>query len=497
MNSFARILGLSSVTALLFACAGDDVTNIYEPGMDVIAEGEDLPECDVDLQGKLVFSTDSGRAFFCNEGEWNIFVGEADKGDKGDAGQSCTARSIDEGVEITCGEDVIDTLVNGKDAKDGKSCSARTIKEGIEVTCGKDVVDTLVNGKNGKNGKDGKSCSARTIKEGVEVSCDSVVVDTLVNGENGKDGEGKEGAPGKGCTARSIAEGVEITCGESDIDTVFNASSSVSVEGGCVVDSDEGGVVVLDCDGVKSTIFKAECEGVPYDPAANFCLAGKVSPLSGKCGEDDIDLTKQFCDERDNQVYNYIVVQYNGHQKIWMAQDLNFETDDGSVSIEGMGADSRLYTWNSAIQLTSGTATIDHDFYQGVCPDGWHLPTYDDIYDLANFDGKLQESGSNPTNNGGAGVLKSSEDGSWPRVQIGQNAFTGPGSNDLGFSALPKGYYDAGQDELIESFFVLWSSTSVNDNNTMVLQMDANSNQIRIVPFMYLNKASVRCVMNY
>ena len=436
MKSFARVLGLSSVAALFFACAGDEVTNIYESGMDVIASGDDFPKCKADNQGKLVFSSDSGKAYFCNNGKWNLFVGEAEKGEAGADGKSCTAKSIKEGVEISCGKDIIDTLTNGKDGKDGV----------------------------GEKGADGKSCTAKSIKEGVEISCGDTVIDTLTNGQNGKDGQNA-----------SVSDD--------------SASSATVVSGGCSIYSDDDGVVVFDCDGTKYTIHKAECEGVAFDPTTSFCLAGKVTPLKGKCGKKDIDMTKQFCDTRDSSVYGYTVVQYNGFQQVWMAQDLNYEAEDSEL--QGEGASSRLYSWYSAMDGKQND--VGYKFYKGICPDGWHIPTKDDALTLADYDGKLMAADSYSSNIAAGFALKDSV--GWDEYVMADEVVS-PGSNELGFAARQMGYINE-KKQRSDVAFAMWTASSNGDGKAwimMISQMDVN---VLFVDFDKMSRASVRCLMDY
>jgi uncharacterized protein (TIGR02145 family) len=93
-----------------------------------------------------------------------------------------------------------------------------------------------------------------------------------------------------------------------------------------------------------------------------------------------------------------------------------------------------LYQWNEAMQYdtTSGA--------KGICPTGWHIPTYAEFQTLATTVG----------NNGNA--LKA----------VGQGAGNGTGTNTSGFSALLAGYrYNSGFDYLV-SYTWFWSSTEYN-----------------------------------
>lgn len=104
----------------------------------------------------------------------------------------------------------------------------------------------------------------------------------------------------------------------------------------------------------------------------------------------DRELVGVLKDERDGQEYKTVII---GKQK-WMTQNLNYnvaesicaEDEDDNCTKYG-----RLYTWLSAIDTSSGSAkgcTVEKPCddlsypLQGVCPNGWHLPTVEEIEHL-------------------------------------------------------------------------------------------------------------------
>ena len=76
-----------------------------------------------------------------------------------------------------------------------------------------------------------------------------------------------------------------------------------------------------------------------------------------------------FRDIRDGQVYKIVTI---GDQ-VWMAKNLNYEMA-GSYCYSNNASNcmryGRLYTWNAAMN---------------ACPDGWHLPTYDELVSLIDY----------------------------------------------------------------------------------------------------------------
>ena len=92
--------------------------------------------------------------------------------------------------------------------------------------------------------------------------------------------------------------------------------------------------------------------------------------------------TGSFTDARDNQVYKYTVI---GSQT-WMAQNLNYETDEKSYCYNDDEAMcdlyGRLYEWDEAMQDHPADDTLK---IQGVCPAGWHLPSVSAWYEMAEY----------------------------------------------------------------------------------------------------------------
>ncbi len=91
---------------------------------------------------------------------------------------------------------------------------------------------------------------------------------------------------------------------------------------------------------------------------------------------------------------------------------------DTEANLETYG---RLYTWQSAVALPEGSTETParvadgNHFVQGICPEGWHIPTAENVVDMSDFE---------------ANTLKS--DSLWLIL----------GSNTTGFDARPAGMYN-------------------------------------------------------
>ena len=177
-------------------------------------------------------------------------------------------------------------------------------------------------------------------------------------------------------------------------------------------------------------------------------------------------------DTRDGQTYKTVTI---GDQT-WMAENLNYAytgvpynkvgsyvytSDSTSWCYDNDPANcakyGRLYTWAAAIDSVKLATDADNPLdcgygktcglsgkVQGVCPEGWHLPSYDEWNTLVTAVGGLSTAGK---------VLKS---------QTGWTAYdriTITNEDSFGFSALPAGYrYNNGYYyEGYRAYF--WSST--------------------------------------
>lgn len=151
-----------------------------------------------------------------------------------------------------------------------------------------------------------------------------------------------------------------------------------------------------------------------------------------------------------------------------MAQNLNYETENSwcGGGIQGTKTEGdcpvygRLYTWAAAIGKSEDECGYGHDcdlasagsatFIQGVCPDGWHVPTRDEWKALIGaVDGSITV------------YMWPNTAGQKLKAQAGWAAYSDIANEDAyGFAALPAGhrnydgyYYSEGD------YANFWSST--------------------------------------
>ena len=199
------------------------------------------------------------------------------------------------------------------------------------------------------------------------------------------------------------------------------------------------------CQSGEGYLVKMFAEGVLIYPGSS----------SFTCGD-------PFFDPRDEQTYNTVQI---GNQ-CWMAENLNIgEMINGSEEMTNNGIIEKycydnnisncdeyggFYQWNEMMEYVSDTAT------QGICPEGWHLPTDNEWKVLEGTADTMYPVGSYIWSDQG-----------WRGFNAGLNLKSttgwnsgGNGTDAFGFTALPGGARNQnGSFEFIMIYTSLWSSS--------------------------------------
>lgn len=208
----------------------------------------------------------------------------------------------------------------------------------------------------------------------------------------------------------------------------------------------------------------------------------------------------EITDARDGQTYKTVLIG----TRYWMAENLNYKTansfcyDDLEENCELYG---RLYTWSAAMDSAGviskggencgyGQKCTPDSIVQGVCPQGWHLPS---SIDLSILFGEV----------GGIDVatlaLKT------------PTAWRGVGRNEYGFSATAAGLRDAdGVYSNKGKGAYLWSTGEANDREALRVNLfndghiapntisngdiQTNQSNARFISVDKKNANSIRCV---
>lgn len=261
---------------------------------------------------------------------------------------------------------------------------------------------------------------------------------------------------------------------EAGVEIAFNAAKSTCKDGG---GNDNK---VKSC--VKDTVKKVM-------PECNTSLEGKIGiDTTGKkviCQENKWHIYVEYgslTDDRDGQTYKIV----NIGSQIWMAANLNYKVDSSfcyNDSVEYCEKYGRLYKWTAAVNKAENecgngkTCSLPSGRIQGVCPEGWHLPSMAEWEMLYKAVGYESTSGT---------VLKSTS--GWKNG--------GDGTDDVGFSALPIGARDANGDYGSEDGYgaYFWSSTERSRDKAYGMRLFYDYS--RVYPY-DLNKQfafSVRCI---
>ena len=211
-------------------------------------------------------------------------------------------------------------------------------------------------------------------------------------------------------------------------------------------------------------------------------------------------------DSRDKRVYKVVKIEVKEHDysRVWMAENLNYADSVKTPSLKGRNwcyndeeknceVGGRYYTWAAAIDsvalandsenpLNCGygrTCGLDRQI-QGICPDGWHLPSIDEWGKLSVALGNAGVSGDS---------LKALT--GWNYAGTDDNN----GQDAYGFSALPTGRrISATSWEKVGSDVYYWSSDEYSESYARY----SNINNIYTKFYLYQNSKnygqSVRCV---
>jgi len=136
-----------------------------------------------------------------------------------------------------------------------------------------------------------------------------------------------------------------------------------------------------------------------------------------------------------------------------------------------------LYNWSAAAGTTANNTTVN-DKIQGICPNGWRLPTANDFDSLSLFFGGNEQSGK---------ALKSLN--GW---------YLTSGDNESNMNCYPAGLAIKNNVSFAGKQTMFWSTKSMSTNITRANVMKLSYNQDN-TEHSYINKAqanSVRCVLD-
>ena len=144
------------------------------------------------------------------------------------------------------------------------------------------------------------------------------------------------------------------------------------------------------------------------------------------------------------------------------------ECEDSATFAETFGL---LYTWYSAVGLPEGSGGVQPQPVQGICPDGWHVPSQAELNLLKNYSVKN---------------LKS------------ELYWLTPGNDLYGFNALPAGKYSGEFDRFIDiyGFTGYWASDAQSNQYAHYYSISYYCSDVQNETTLKTDGLSVRCVMD-
>jgi len=227
---------------------------------------------------------------------------------------------------------------------------------------------------------------------------------------------------------------------------------------------------------IFSGAWPLDCGDMDNDGDMDFVLGGNTANQV-RWYEGDFIMNETVTDFDGNE---YQTVQI-GNQT-WLKQNLkslhyadgseitevwSYDDDETNVDIYG-----RLYTWNAAMKYSNIEST------QGVCPDGWHIPSDGEWTTLGNYLGGDAVAG---------GKMKTTGTDLWQAPNTG-------GTNESGFSAVPSGERDHVEYRLLGQCAVIWSSTETGNLGCLYRYINYDDTELHSYNFYKDFRYSVRCV---
>ena len=163
----------------------------------------------------------------------------------------------------------------------------------------------------------------------------------------------------------------------------------------------------------------------------------------------------------------------------WLAENLKTNSGLASYYNEDPTNESfgKLYSWNDAVAVnnTEMTAMTGAKYIQGVCPEGWSIPSV----------GQYNTMMSNVE---GTDAIKSDDQSTWLPGNAGTNA--------AGFAAMGAGYYEAMQYQRQLGYTYFWTADLNPSNNTVakVMELRCGCDELTCTEKSKEAKVSVRCV---
>jgi len=264
----------------------------------------------------------------------------------------------------------------------------------------------------------------------------------------------------------------------------WNTTGNPSIEN-CIGHTNEGGgsgSFVSNIDGLNEgtnyfvVAYATNEKGTGYGEVKSF----ETKDLTPCDGQNIIDYS--------GQVYNLVEIGY----QCWFKENLNIGTRiNGSQDQQNNGTIEKycyndnesycdeyggLYQWDEAMQYVTSQGA------QGICPDGWHIPTDGEWDELVGYLGGSGVAG---------GKMKEAGYAHWNSPNTGA-------TNSSGFTGLPGGRrgYSSGSFGHLGNYGRFWSSTESGGSTAWRRHLSCNNDDVHRNSYYKTYGFSVRCVQD-
>jgi len=214
-------------------------------------------------------------------------------------------------------------------------------------------------------------------------------------------------------------------------------------------------------------------------------------PSSSKCTNTYGVNTVTDC--RDGQTYKTVVIS----TQTWMAENLNYDTLDGTGSWCYNSSSSycdtygRLYNWTTAMGISlayNSSALGDSVNHRGICLEGWHIPSDTEWKKLISDVVGLNIAGTTL-------IGVSSTVGTNLKASSGWENYSGISNLDnYSFSAMPGGLYEDGTFSNIGLYGFWWTSSEYSTTHTNLRYMGYDITAVVSARAPKTEGISMRCI---
>ena len=163
----------------------------------------------------------------------------------------------------------------------------------------------------------------------------------------------------------------------------------------------------------------------------------------------------------------------------WLAENLRTEATNATYydNDDANAAFGRLYDWNDAVGSNNEElpTMLGTTYIQGICPDGWAIPTVEQFNTMKSIAGTVQD-------------IRSDDPNAWVPEEIG--------TNTSGFAAMGAGFFSGMQYQRLRGYTDFWTA-DLNESNTTVakaMELRVGCDDLLVVDKNKADKISVRCV---